>query len=459
MRRLFIVSMVTAAASLALVLPAPAYDPWAWLLWGRELAHGHLSTLEGPAFKPLPVLVTAVLSGADGAAPWLWVVLARSGSVLACGLAFRLGQRLGGGSRLAGGLALGGVALCDGFLPDAAKGMSEGLLLAVLLLAGEAWAARRPRAVGAAAVAAALLRVETWPFLLIAGAVAWRRRPQDRPLLVGVGLIVPLAWFGGELLGSGTLLRSADRARVPNPGQPALADLPVLASLRQAVGVPLWPVWIGVACLGWWAWRRHDDDARRALLPAGLGLAWLAVVAAMAQAGFSGEPRYALPGVALVTISAATALPFALGPTSSPPARRWVVAASGVALALAVVPSRTADLSELRRDQSYQWQLQAQLGEAVSAAGGRDAVLACGQPYVGRLRGPLMAYRLGVAKHVVEPDQPPRAPGVVFRSALTAQQRAAPDVPAGFHEVALLPTWQVFAACREEPGGPAGASQ
>jgi hypothetical protein len=58
-----------------------------------------------------------------------------------------------------------------------------------------------------------------------------------------------------------------------------------------------------------------------------------------------------------------------------------------------------------------------------------------------------MAYRMGVAKHRVEPDDPPRPPGVVFRSALHPSSEPAPDAPAGFSEVARTGTWQVLAAC------------
>jgi hypothetical protein len=74
-------------------------------------------------------------------------------------------------------------------------------------------------------------------------------------------------------------------------------------------------------------------------------------------------------------------------------------------------------------------------------------VLACGRPYVGPLRGPLMAYRLGVAKHVVEPDDPPRPPGVVFRSALSATAQPAPRAPPRFAETARAGAWHVLAAC------------
>ena len=75
-------------------------------------------------------------------------------------------------------------------------------------------------------------------------------------------------------------------------------------------------------------------------------------------------------------------------------------------------------------------------------------MLACGRPYVGPLRGPLMAYRMDVEKRVVEPDEPPRAPGVVFRSRLHADDPVLPGVvPDRFVEVARTPEWQVLAAC------------
>ena len=53
---------MAAALTALVVAPAPSYDPWAWLLWGREVAHGTLSTAEGPAFKPLPVALAATTS-------------------------------------------------------------------------------------------------------------------------------------------------------------------------------------------------------------------------------------------------------------------------------------------------------------------------------------------------------------------------------------------------------------
>src|SRR5262245_770793 len=87
-----------AAAALTLLAPwAPTYDPWAWLSWGREVGSLDLDTTAGPAWKPLPVLVTSALAPFGDAAPALWLVLARAGGFFAVVLACKLAARLVGG--------------------------------------------------------------------------------------------------------------------------------------------------------------------------------------------------------------------------------------------------------------------------------------------------------------------------------------------------------------------------
>src|ERR1700754_4920003 len=64
-----------ALAALSLTLPSvPTYDPWAWIIWGREVAHLDLVTTDGPSWKPLPVLFTTVFSLFGSGAPGLLVV-------------------------------------------------------------------------------------------------------------------------------------------------------------------------------------------------------------------------------------------------------------------------------------------------------------------------------------------------------------------------------------------------
>ena len=435
--RLVAVAFAVAALSALVIAPAPSYDPWAWLLWGREIAHGTLSTAEGPAFKPLTVAATTLLAPLGEAAPVAWVIVARTGAVLAVLLAFRVGRDLGGTAT--GVVAAVGVALCGDLIGYSAAGAEPGWTIALALAGVEAWRGRRPRVALACAVGCALLRVEAWPFVLAFGILLWRRRPQDRPLLVACALAVPALWFVPEWLGSGDPLRSGARARVPNAGQPATEPVPALAALREAAALPLWPLWIGAILA---------PRAARPLLAA--GLAWIALVAVMAQAGFSGEPRYSLPGAALVAIAGAAGLVALAGAGAArlapPSAARAYVPAALVALALLIAAApKLADLPDLRADQAYQRGLAADLRRVIVAAGGRDSLLACGRPYVGDLRGPLLAYHLEVEKRRVAFE--PRPPGAVFRSRIFPDAPVEPATGPEFAERARAGRWTVVASC------------
>ena len=98
MKRALLIAVGLALGSTLVVAHAPSYDPWAWLLWGREIASGSLSTAEGPAFKPLPVGVCALLAPLGDAAPWLWVALVRCAAAVGAVLAFELARQLARGS-------------------------------------------------------------------------------------------------------------------------------------------------------------------------------------------------------------------------------------------------------------------------------------------------------------------------------------------------------------------------
>ena len=125
------------------LLPSvPTYDPWAWLIWGREVLHGDLVTTTGPSWKPFPVLFTtpfAVLG--DAGAPLAWLVVARAGGLLAIAMAYRLGRRLAG--PVAGIVAAGALTLADEFIFNFFRGNSEGILVAVVPV-GDRAPPRRP---------------------------------------------------------------------------------------------------------------------------------------------------------------------------------------------------------------------------------------------------------------------------------------------------------------------------
>ena len=417
-------------AALSLLVPAaPGYDAWAWLLWGREVADLALSTAEGPAFKPLPVAVTFVLSPFGGTAPALWLFVVRCGALLGVWLAFALTRRLareaGAGSpAVAGAFAAIAVVLTGGFVRHAAVGDAEPLLVALALSAFALALDGRHRPALALGVLAALLRVEVWPFL--AAYALWSK--ADRRALAALAVAVPAAWFVPEWLSSGDLLRSGDRARVPNPGAPATADRPALAAIELALTAV---IFLPAALAALFA-------RGTAALPALAGAGWIALIALMSEAGFSGEARYVLPGAAVLAVSGGVgfARGWALLRTQSDSQRAH---RPGTAMGILVIGTLAAtspsigDLAGLPERLHHQHRLAGELRTVV----GRVDV--CGRPAVGRYRGTLLAYALDVPKHTVRADG--SSGDVTFTSRLT--EGAAPQPPAKGAVIAETRNWSV----------------
>jgi hypothetical protein len=105
-RSLGVCAAVALAAATLAVLRVPSYDPTGWLIWGRQITHGELSTPGGPSWKPLPVVFTTLFAYAGAStAPLLWLVLARLGGVVAIVATYRLALRLGGRTGAIGAVA------------------------------------------------------------------------------------------------------------------------------------------------------------------------------------------------------------------------------------------------------------------------------------------------------------------------------------------------------------------
>lgn len=298
------VAVALALAAVSLALPFfPVYDPWAWLVWGRELLQGSFETAAGPSWKPLPVLIDAPLSLLGGAAPKAWLLVARTGWICAPLLAGLLAARLSGSETgrwrwVAAAVAAGSVALTwDSFTPPLRQftgGLSEPLLVALVL--GAIWAAldERPGRVLGLGTAAALLRPEVWPFLAVWAWFATRERPRLRAAAIAIAIFVPLAWFVPDIVGAGTPLEGGETARAGG-----IEPLDALEVLGRALAAPLAAAWLGIALL---LWRERDGLGQplRVLL-AGAG-AWIALVALMAIAGFAGLPRFLAPATAVIAV-------------------------------------------------------------------------------------------------------------------------------------------------------------
>jgi hypothetical protein len=370
---------VAALAAASLLAPfAPLYDPWAWLVWGREIAGLDLDTEAGPSWKPLAAMIAALLAPAGDAAPSLWLFVARAGWLAAAALAYRLAWRLMFPARtatavatrfaprrvrlarnLAGALAaLGVVLLADPFTPwmhQFAGGLSEPLLVALVLGAVDRELSGHRGQALALGFAAALLRPEVWPFLLAYGVWLRRREPRLRRWLAAAAIALPALWLVPDLIGSGSLFTGAERAR-----EATGAPLPeALESLGRSFELPLAGLWAGAVAAVVSA-RQHDE--REILGLAAGAAAWVALVAALAAAGFAGLPRFAAPAAAIACVLGGVGLVRLLaaidGMRLADPRRRPAIALAGVVVAaLAVqatiraadVPAQVEEASEYAR--------------------------------------------------------------------------------------------------------------
>ena len=466
-----------AVAALSLLLPStPSYDPWAWIVWGREVAALELDTRFGPSWKPLPVLFTTPFSLFGDAAPELWLVVARAGALLGLVAAFRLARRLGG--VVAGVLAAAGLALSGGYLRGSAIGYSEGLLVALVLLAVDRHLDGRRREALALGFAAGLLRPETWPFLGLYALFVFVRDPRSRLLATGLMALLPVLWLGPELWGAGDPLRAASRAQDPTLFSLAFADRPALAVLDRAQGFVPWPTKLGVLAAlavgilvgagrgGSSAGDKPRGTRVRAaalaggtgsapvtLALAGTATAWFALVAIMTELGYAGNSRYLAVPLALTCVVGGVGLGWFARAAFIRVEEAGRLPRLGLALVLAAVfgvltlPAVT-DLAGDAREVLSEARLDDDLPEAIARAGGRERVLACGQPHATALQVPVVAWELGLATGKVGID--PRAPGVFFRGppALQPPDAAAPAPTAGgLRPIARVGGWTVSAAC------------
>lgn len=449
-------SLALAALSLLIIPGGLGYDPYSWLVWGREIDHLRLSTSgAASSVKPLPILVDALLGFTGSAAPTAWLVVARAGAIAAVILAFRLGSRLSG--RWAGAIAAAGLFTSYqylGYLMIA--GMSEPLGAVFVLAAAEAHLDRRPRKATVLLFVAGLVRAEIWPFLVLY-ALVYVVRPSPRRtaalwVLAALAVLLPLAWFLPDVVGSGRILRSAARATQQSQGGPILQRFPGLATLKEAAGLLLAPLTVGYVVglgQGALAWRR----GRRWTPTLGLALAalaWLATEMAMAQLRLdTGAPRYLLLGLAPAAVVAGCAwVEFARM------LERRLVKWAGAATAAALVASWAALMPGWAQQASLAFIANRQietaarrLPAAVQEAGGSRHVIGCGPISTAALEVTALVWTLHARLGQV--SMYPASTGTVF--VLGNQPTIPADLRPGYRPVTQpggsRPTWLPLTTC------------
>ena len=384
----------------AVTLPTiPSYDPYSWIIWGREVTDPHLAftVFDGPSWKPLPFAFTVVYGLFGGAAPTLWVITARAAGLLGLLAAWRLGSRLSGGGSwglVAGVIAVAGIVLTYDWPYGFLRGTSEPMLVACSLWPIECLLRGRRRAAFWLLVAAALLRPEAWPFLLAGSGWLWVRDPafagpRARAELWCGLVLVPIGWLVPPWIGSGNPLLAAHNAALYDG---VLGSDPLGTEVGRLVGIQTWPLLLGA--LGLIVIGVPGDRVRRRVrlgLSAGV-IAWWAVVMVMTLGfGFPGLERFYLPAASVVCVLGAAGIVALARRLGAWLGGRWpgsgALAPAGalcVLLAAAVVGSlRPIDvLGEFEPEAALAVSTVHGLDRAVAAVGGRDAALPCARSFV-----------------------------------------------------------------------------
>jgi hypothetical protein len=295
-----VAAVAVSIAALA-IAARPQYDPYGWLLWGRELATGSpaFSTINYPSWKPLGAMLGFLVQPAAGGAPELWLVLTRVAGLAGLAFAYAVARQASG--RGAGALAAGAVALTPGWLTAWLDGHLEPLVAALVI--GAVWLDLRARS-GVAVLAlgcAALARPEAFAALCIYTVVLARRR-HDLPLsALACCFLVPALWAGGDALGSGSLDHGGALARASRGvGPPG-----VMAALAACAGATM-PVLAVAAVL--WLIRRARSAVRTPLFLGAAAGAWLLFDVLLAAVGYPADPRYVTPAGALLAVLGAIGL-------------------------------------------------------------------------------------------------------------------------------------------------------
>lgn len=465
-------ALLLALASLAVLPSTLAFDAEAWTIWGRELAGGTLNTEAIPSWKPGPVLFTTPFALLGLPVQAAWLVVARAGALLALAGAGALAHRLGG--TLAAVVAPALLGFSPWLFFNSALGNSEGLLAAAILWAAVAHVSGRHRLALGLGVGAALLRPETWPFLGLYALWQWRRRLDSPRVLAPALALVALLWVVPDRVGAGEFLHSSSIATSGgSPGSASLAEIPALEAWVQALELITIPV--ALAAL---AGALTGGRGARWLAAGALG--WVAIVAVMAQGGYSGQARYSAAAAAVACVLAGVGVargpgalarrlgsggvdpagraaggPGAASGGSGPTAQgaRSVVAVLAIAIGAALVGwvavTRADEAVATARTLENRAAVRRNLDAIIARNGGPAVVRSCGPVAT---HGPLqaaVAWRTG--RPIVSTPPLPTPPGALLRTRDTFG-RPAPALTTtelkAYRVVDRHRGWELRATCR-----------
>ena len=507
---LTVISLVI--GGLSLLFPStPSYDPWSWTDWARGIIHlnFHLNQY-GTSWKPLPMIATIPAALFGHAAPDIWLVVARAGTLAGAVMVFRLGYRLTrqiaesygelSSSRaltiapaLLAGL-IGAIALVftgtEFYLSSNALGYSEGLATALMLVTIERHLDGKPRQAFVLGFFVALDRPEVWIFWGAYGLWLFWRDARFRVTIVVLAVLQPILWFLPVYWGSGHFGSSVERATNPRANSLAYAKFPFWAELKQEawrtmlLRIKLFAVLLvlGLTAVLWRDQRRAgwrvalQAPRTRALVAAAVcgfgGVAWFVIIAIETQAHFSGNSRYLVLGDALVDLCGAVGFGWLavllasggvrlLRRASATAAQGLMVGACALVAAIFVfapnfIGSKLISLPATHGSLNYQAQLRTGMEKLISQYGGPKKVLACGHVMTEGFQVPMVAYYLNTrTAYIGAPpaagDPPGPAPNVILQTRDTRSASLLPYLSwwprVRYHYVATSGPVHMFTNC------------
>jgi hypothetical protein len=304
---LLVVGALAAAAIVfwALVPTYPNYDAYYHLVWGREIAGGHLPTFEAyqaPTEHPLYVAICWFMQLFGSHGDRLLVLFTCLCHVAFTYAVYRLGTAIW--DRRAGAMAALLAGSSFALLLYAARAYVDEPFLALVLwaaaLEAERSGPRGRRAVWVLLVLAGLLRPEAW--VLGGGYWLWLSYRARTPLwsLLAIPFVAPLIWCGVDAIVTGdplfSLHSTSDLADELNRNR-SFSEVPgdFVSFLADTARLPVFLAAIVGTVV---AWRARAGRAVH--VPLALFLAGAFTFFATSAAGLSVLPRYlTVPAVAL----------------------------------------------------------------------------------------------------------------------------------------------------------------
>ena len=314
-----VLSSAALAAISLLITKAIAFDPEAWIVWGRELfGPGYLTTGGGPAWKPLPVLVIGPFTwiSRGDADIYVWLLIARTGALLAVAGVAALAWRIAG--RYAAVIAAVVVVASPWWFYNGILGNAEPLMVALIAGAVLAHDAGARRTAAVLVFAAALVRPEVWPFALVYGVWLVGKDWRRWGVLGACAVVVLGAWAVPELLHTGATAVGAATGRATSASA-RYSSIPFLAvfkdafdQLRVVAGVlaalALVVIGVQIVSTGRTGGPRLVQASFSLEWAIGVfAVGWIVIVGVMAEIGFAGNPRYLVPALAAAAICAGVA--------------------------------------------------------------------------------------------------------------------------------------------------------